>query len=77
MIAALQERKDDYEELAGQLDEEDKQISTTDKDARLMHTRQGAEVCYNVQSAVGSKYKLIVAHDVTNEATDIQQLSGG
>jgi transposase len=75
-IAQLRERKDDYEELSGQLDEEEKQISTTDPDARLMHTRQGAEVCYNVQSAVDSKHKLIVAHDVVNEVNDYQQLSG-
>lgn len=74
-IAALQERKDEYEELAGQLDEEEKQISTTDPDAKLMHTRQGAEVCYNVQSAVDAKHKLIVEHEVTNEAVDYQQLS--
>ena len=74
-IAQLQERKDDYAELADQLDEEDKQISTTDPDAKLMHTRDGAQVCYNVQSAVDSKHKLIVEHDVTNEAVDYQQLS--
>ena len=74
-IAALQERKDEYEELADQLDEDDKQISTTDPDAKLMHTRDGAQVCYNVQSAVDAKHKLIVEHDVTNEAVDYQQLS--
>ena len=74
-IAQLQERKDDYEELSGQLDEEDKQISTTDKDARLMHTRLGTEVCYNVQSAVDSKHKLIVEHEVVNDVVDYQQLS--
>ena len=75
-IEQLKERKGDYEELSGQLDEEEKQISTTDPDARLMHTRLGAEVCYNVQSVVDSKHKLIVAHDVVNEVTDIRQLSG-
>ena len=74
-IAALKERKGDYEELSTQLDKDDKQLSTTDPDSRLMHTRQGADVCYNVQSAVDSKHKLIVAHDVINEVTDIQQLS--
>src|SRR5206468_7948583 len=40
-----------------------------------MHTRNGAEVCYNVQSAVDSKHKLIVEHDVVNDATDYNQLS--
>lgn len=75
-IARLQERKDDYEELAGQLDEDDKQVSTTDPDSKLMHTRDGAQVSYNVQSAVDAKHKLIVEHEVTNEAVDYQQLSG-
>ena len=41
-----------------------------------MPTRQGAEVCYNVQSAVDAKHKLIVAHDVVNAVNDLQQLSG-
>lgn len=74
-IAQLQERKEDYEELRSQLDEDQKQISTTDPDARLMHTRDGAQVSYNVQSAVDSKHKLIVAHEVTNDPVDYQQLS--
>ena len=74
-IAALRERKDGYEELACQFDGEQKQVSATDADARLMHTRQGAEVCYNVQSAVDRKHKLIAAHDVVNEVTDVNELA--
>jgi len=74
-IAQLQERKDDYAELSDRVDEEDKQVSTTDPNAKLMHTRDGAQVCYNVQSAVDSKHKLIVEHEVTNDAVDYQQLS--
>jgi len=27
---------------------------------------RGTEVCYNVQMAVDSQHKLIIAHDVTN-----------
>jgi transposase len=75
-IAQLKERQSGYEELSGQLDEQEKQISTTDPDARLMHTRLGTEVCYNVQTAVDARHKLIVAHDVVNDATDVQQLAG-
>ena len=74
-IAALRERRDGYEELAGQLDEEQQQVSATDADARLMRTRQGAQVCYNAQSAVDSKHKLIVAHDVVNAVTDVNELA--
>jgi transposase len=75
-IAALQEKKDWHEELLAQLrDNEEKQISTTDEDARKMHASQGTVIGYNAQSAVDAKHKLIVAEDVTNEGTDVRQLS--
>ncbi len=45
----------------------DKQISTVDPDSRLMKTQGMTRmVCYNVQSAVDTKYHLIIAHEVTN-----------
>jgi len=76
-IAALREKKDWQEELLHQLqDNDEKQISTTDEDARKMHASQGTVIGYNCQSAVDAKHKLIVAEDVTNEGTDLQQLSG-
>lgn len=75
-IAALREKKEWHEELLGRLEEEEeKQISTTDSDARKMHAAQGTVIGYNAQSAVDSKHKLIVAEDVTNEGTDLQQLA--
>jgi transposase len=74
-IAALQEKKDWHEELLGQLDAEQKQISTTDPDSRRMSTAQGNVVGYNAQLAVDAKHKLIAADDVTNEVTDITQLA--
>src|SRR5262245_21806539 len=40
-----------------------------------MKTRQGIDVCYNVQLAVDNKYKLIVDHEVTNDVTDQEQLA--
>ncbi len=43
--------------------------------AKLMRTAQGAHaVAYNVQIAVDSSHKLIVAHDITNQGNDHQQL---
>jgi transposase len=51
------------------------QISETDGDARLMKTREGSAVCYNVQMAVDSLNKLIVTTDVTNAVNDSQQLA--
>ena len=75
-IAALREKKEWHEELLGRLEEEEqKQLSTTDPDARKMHAAQGTVIGYNAQSAVDAKHKLIVADDVTNEGTDVRQLA--
>lgn len=52
------------------------QIAKTDPDCKKMRTgHQGIDMCYNVQIAVDSKHKLIVAHDVTNDANDLNQLA--
>ena len=53
------------------------QISLTDKDARSMATsgRGSGIVGYNVQVAVDTKHHLIVAHEVTNEGHDRNQLA--
>jgi len=75
-IAALREKKDWHEELRAQLDAEEKQISTTDADARRMRSGGGASVVgFNAQAAIDAKHKLIAAADVTNDETDYQQLS--
>src|SRR5208282_4449210 len=75
-IAALQEKQDWHRELLAQLDAEQKQISVSDPDARRMRTGSGRVVGYNAQAAVDHQNKLIVAEDVTNEETDLRQLSG-
>jgi len=75
-IAALQEKRDWHEEWLGQLDAEQKQISVSDPDARRMRAGSGSVVGYNAQAAVDHQHKLIVAEDVTNEETDLRQLSG-
>jgi transposase len=51
------------------------QISLTDPDARSMKNRDGSVVGYNVQAAVDTKHHLIVAHEVTNEGVDREQLT--
>ena len=49
----------------------DKQISRTDPDARLLQKgRMGVLVGYNVQTAVDTQHKIIVAHDLTTAPTD-------
>ena len=53
----------------------DKQLSETDPDSRLMRKSGGVvQVGYNVQTAVDTQHKLIVAHDVTNAPVDRDQL---
>jgi len=75
-IAILREKKDWHEELLAQLHTDTStQISLTDPDTRRMHTRDGAVVGYNAQLAVDAKHKLIAAADVTNDPTDLAQLS--
>jgi len=50
-------------------------VSLTDADSRPMMSGGRIEVCYNVQTAVDAKHKLIVAEAVTNAAGDRDQLS--
>lgn len=75
-IAQLQARQREYEGLKQQMAESgEKQISLTDADARLMKSRQGHHVSYNVQIAVDDKHKLIANFAVTNEENDVNCLA--
>jgi transposase len=68
----LKQRKAKFESLEARVKEEG-EVSTVDADSRLMrcagNSRQ-LSVCYNVQTAVDSKNKLIVDFDLTNCAND-------
>lgn len=76
-IDALKNRKETHQQRQESLNKSgETQISLTDRDSRLMKTREGSNVCYNVQMAVDSKHKLIVAFEVTNAVNDFQQLAG-
>jgi len=75
-IAALQQRRARYETLQRQLAASgETALSLTDPDSRSMMSSGRIEVCYNVQTVVDAKYKLIVAQDLTNAAGDRDQLS--
>lgn len=75
-VMMLKERREEYRGLLTRLkDSGESQISLTDADSRAMLNNQKFEVCYNVQTTVDSKHKLIVDHEVTNESTDYGQLS--
>ena len=47
------------------------EFCTTDPDAKIMKNHSNIEPCYNVQSVVDSKNKLIIDYDVTNQANDV------
>jgi transposase len=77
-IASLREQMKDFKELEIQVHAApDQQISLTDPDARAMATngKGTGMVGYNVQTAVDTKYHLIVAHEVTNVGHDRAQLA--
>jgi len=77
-IAALRDQRDWHEELLASLRADgERQVSVTDEHARRMRAGGGGSVVgYNAQAAVDAQHKLIVAADVTNEETDLRQLSG-
>ncbi len=75
-LARLQERRQQYDQYQQQLATSGAtQLSLTDPDCRSMPVSQGTQVGYNVQTAVDAKHKLIVAHAVTNDVTDQDQLA--
>jgi transposase len=76
-ISKLREEMERLKKLeVRMLEAPDEQISLTDPDARSMATsgRGTGMVGYNVQTAVDAKHHLIVAHEVTNQGHDRQQL---
>lgn len=75
-LQGLLERKEGYEGYKREMDERGvNEISTVDPDARLMGTnRGGVDVSYNVQSAVDSKHHLVMAYDVSLNASDHHEL---
>ena len=76
-IAALKNQMAALKEVEAKLQETgETQISLTDPDARSMMTRGSGIVGYNVQTAVDTKHHLIVEHEVTNNGSDRDQLSG-
>ena len=75
-IAAMKREMARLKKLeARMLNAPDKQVSLTDPDARSMKTRGNGIVGYNVQTAVDTQHHMIVAHEVTNNGSDRQQLA--
>ena len=76
LVAELKTRRQTYQSYMDELKENgETQKSLTDPDSRRMMSNGKTEVCYNVQSAVDSKNRMIVDFDVTNSAQDHHYLS--
>lgn len=74
-LAALKEKQQQKQALKEQLEASgETQISTTDKDARLLNKGNGTVAGYNVQIVVDDEHRLIAASDVTNDGNDKNQL---
>ena len=75
IIKDLSERKEHYQEYSAELERTgETQKSLTDSESRLMPTNGKMDVCYNVQTAVDAKNKLIAEFEITNKTSDMNQL---
>jgi transposase len=75
-LKVYQERMHELQVIKQKLQETgEKQLCVTDTDAKSMKNNGKHEVCYNVQTAVDSKHKLIVDCDTVNDVNDQGQLS--
>jgi transposase len=71
VIDELKNRKGTYEGYLKELEESgNTQILTTDPECHRMHTKDGFNCCYNVQTAVDDGSHLIAEYEVTNHNTD-------
>lgn len=75
-IQELKKRKEKYEGYQKELKESGKkEISTTDRDARLMcNNNNNVDVSYNIQTTVDAKHKLIADFKVTQKPNDLGEL---
>jgi len=75
-ISGLEERKTKYEEYLEHIENGVvTEVSATDPDSRLMRqSNGGADVSYNIQTAVDGKNKLVAGIAVTNQPNDQGQL---
>ena len=75
-LNVCKDRKERYEGYRDSLEESnEKQISLTDSDAKLMKSNEGFCVGYNVQTAVDANSHMIAGFQMTNNPTDHGQIT--
>ena len=68
----IKKRKIKYSSIKEKMINENlSEYCVTDPDAKIMKNHSNIEPCYNVQSVVDSKNKLILDYDVSNQANDV------
>ena len=71
IINSLKEKKERYQGYADELKQTgEKQKSLTDSESRLMVGNGKTDVCYNIQTVVDAKNKLVVDFEVSNQGND-------
>jgi transposase len=76
IIEGLKSRKSEYQSYRDELKENgETQKSLTDSDSRRMMANGKAEICYNIQTAVDAKNKMVVEYEATNESFDVNNLA--
>jgi len=76
ILKELVERKALYQSYEDELRQTgETQKSLTDPDSRLMKANGKMDVCYNIQTVVDAKNKLVAYFEVTNNASDINQIT--
>ncbi|MCP4354571.1 MAG: IS1182 family transposase [Proteobacteria bacterium] len=74
-INKLENKKAKLEGYQKQLQKSGKKyLSPNDPDANLMKSRDGKKVCYNIQSGIDAKHKMVAMAEVTTEQADIDLL---
>ena len=75
-IARLRKKQQELEEVDAQMASSGaKEVSLTDPDSRVMLMQKRSDMGYNAQIAVEAKNRLVVEYDVSNHASDHNELA--
>ena len=75
-IDKLEEKRNEYIRIQNEMKESGKkEMTLNDPESRLMKAGRGLDVCYNVESAVDSKYHMVCEYYITNHPSDKNELA--